>query len=154
MSYASSLRATEREQLILAHLPQVRLIANRMHRTCPPQVELHDLVSAGTVGLIQAVDRFRPERGCLLKTLAEHRIRGAILDYLRRVDPLPRSARRFVKERAKTFLRLESELGRTPESAELAEALGLPIERYRKLEWAVRAAHVVSLDAADRRVHA
>jgi RNA polymerase sigma factor for flagellar operon FliA len=125
-----------------------------MHRRCPPQVELDDLVSAGILGLIQAVDRFRPERGCLLKTLAEHRIRGAILDYLRRLDPLTRSARRFVKERAKAYLRLESELGRPPESAELADALGIPIERYRKFEWAVRASQVVSLDSLDRKVFA
>lgn len=154
MSYVSSLKASEREQLILAHLPQVRLIATRIHRRCPSQVELDDVISAGTLGLIQAVDRYRPERGCLLKTLAEHRIRGAILDYLRRLDPLSRSARLFVKERAKACLRLESELGRPPESAELAEALGLSIERYRKLEWAVRAADVVSLDAFHGRAYA
>jgi RNA polymerase sigma factor for flagellar operon FliA len=152
MSYVSSLKASEREQLILAQLPQVRLIATRIYHRCPKQVELDDLVSAGTLGLIHAVDRYSPERGCLLKTLAEHRIRGAILDYLRRLDPLSRSARRFVKERAKTYLRLESELGRSPDSAELAEALGLSIERYRKFEWAVRAAHVVSLDSLDRKV--
>jgi RNA polymerase sigma factor (sigma-70 family) len=87
MSCVSSLEASEREHLILAHLPQVRLNATRMHRRCPLQVDLDDLVSVGTLGLIQAVDRFRPERGCLPKTLAEHRIRGAILDYLRKLDP-------------------------------------------------------------------
>jgi RNA polymerase sigma factor FliA len=151
MSYISSFDASEREQLILAHLPEVRLIATGMHRRCPPQVEFDDLVSAGTLGLIQAVDRFRTKRGCLLKTLAEHRIRGAIFDYLRKLDPLSRSARRFVKERAKTFLRLEFELGRPPEVGELAEALGLPLERYRRLEWAVRAADVVSLDGLERK---
>jgi RNA polymerase sigma factor for flagellar operon FliA len=120
-----------------------------MHRRCPPQVEFDDLVSAGTLGLIQAVDRYRPERGCLLKTLAEHRIRGAILDYLRKLDPLSRSARRFVRQRAEASLRLESQLGRPPEAAELAEALGLPIERYRRLEWAGRAGQLVSFDAIE-----
>jgi RNA polymerase sigma factor FliA len=154
MSHVSSLEASAREQLILAHLPQVHLIATRMHHRCPQQVDIDDLVSVGTLGLIQAVDRFRPQRGCLLKTLAEHRIRGAILDYLRKLDPLPRSARRFVKERDKAALLLQSELGRMPEPAELAHALGLSIERYRKLAWAVPAAQVVSLEAIDRRYSA
>jgi hypothetical protein len=68
--------ALDREHFILSHMPQVRLIATRMHRHCPRQVELDDLISAGVVGLIQAVDQFNPERCCKLKTLAEHRIRA------------------------------------------------------------------------------
>ena len=75
---------TNRDQIILDHLPQVELLARRLHRRCP-QVELDDLISAGTVGLIQAVDRFDPSRNLKLKTLAEHRISGALLDYLRQV---------------------------------------------------------------------
>ena len=67
-----------REQLILDHMPQVRLLATRQHRLCPPSVELDDLMSVATVGLLQAVEKFRPERGFKLKTLAEHRIRGAM----------------------------------------------------------------------------
>ena len=78
----------QREYLILSHLPQVRSIAVRAIQRCPPAGTLDDLVSAGTVGLIQAVDRYDPERRVQLKTLAEHRIRGAILDYLRSLDPL------------------------------------------------------------------
>jgi RNA polymerase sigma factor for flagellar operon FliA len=64
-----------------------------------PQVELSDLISASTIGLIQAVDRFDPARNLNLKTLAEHRIRGALLDHLRHTDPLPRSVRCFQKQR-------------------------------------------------------
>ena len=59
-------------------MPQVRLLATRQHRLCPPTVELDDLMSVATVGLLQAVEKFRPERGFKLKTLAEHRIRGAM----------------------------------------------------------------------------
>ena len=89
---------SHREELILSHMPQVKLLAHRLHRRCP-QVEFDDLISVGTIGLIQAVDRFDPDRHLKLKTLAEHRIRGALLDYLRRIDPLPRSVRRFQKQR-------------------------------------------------------
>jgi RNA polymerase sigma factor for flagellar operon FliA len=64
-----------------------------------PQVELDDLIHAGTIGLIQAVDRYDESRGCLLQTIAAHRIRGALLDYLRQIDPLPRNIRRFQKRR-------------------------------------------------------
>jgi RNA polymerase sigma factor FliA len=87
-----------REELILSHMPQVKLLAQRLHRCCP-HVELEDLISAGTIGLIQAVDRFDPARNLKLKTLAEHRISGALLDYLRHIDPLPRDVRRFQKQR-------------------------------------------------------
>lgn len=79
-----------REETILAHLPQVELLARRLHRRCP-QVELEDLISEGTIGLIKAVDRFDPSRDLKVKAYAEHRIRGALLDYLRRIDPLPRN---------------------------------------------------------------
>ena len=111
---------SHREQLILAHLPQVRMLARRVHIRCHRQVEFDDLFQVGVLGLIQAVDRFQPERQCLLKTLADHRIRGAILDYLRQLDPLPRSIRRFVRRREETELRLERHLGRPPMEAELA----------------------------------
>jgi RNA polymerase sigma factor for flagellar operon FliA len=78
--------ARSREQLILEHLPQVRLIAKRIHRNLPPSVSLEDLVSAGTVGLIAAVNRYDASHGVKLKTYAEYKIRGAILDSLRTLD--------------------------------------------------------------------
>jgi RNA polymerase sigma factor FliA len=149
MSVVTSTRTSQREELILAHLPQVRLLALRMRRRCPRYVEIDDLVSAGVVGLIQAVDRFQPEHQCQLKTLAEHHIRGAILDYLRLLDPLPRSVRRLVRERDEVAARIERHLGRPPQEAELAEALGLSIERYRRLALAVRASQTLSLDAME-----
>jgi RNA polymerase sigma factor FliA len=146
MSLAST-RASEREHLILTHLPQVHLLAERVHHRCPPCVEIDDLISVGTIGLIQAVDRFRPELGLKLKTLAEHRIRGAIADYLRKLDPLPRSIRRFVRERERVASLLACQLGRVPEEAELAGALGLSIERYRRLMTRARVSQTLSIDS-------
>ena len=147
MSFVAVSAALDREQLILRHLPQVHLLAVRQHRKCPPEVLLEDLISVGTVGLIQAVDRYDPSRKLKLKTLAEYRIRGAMLDYLRKLDPLPRSVRFFVCQRDEAAARLQRELGRPPEAAELANALGYSIKRYRKTECVVRAGQVRSLDA-------
>src|SRR5665213_1894901 len=78
-----------REQLILEHLPQVRLIARRIHERLPGCVCLDDLVSTGVVGLIAAIDRFDASHNVKLKTYAEYKIRGAILDGLRGLDWAP-----------------------------------------------------------------
>src|SRR6202790_1732735 len=87
----------EREQLILEHLPQVRLIARRIHERLPESVSLDDLISTGTLGLIAAIDRFDPRHNVKLKTSAEYKIRGAILDSLRGLDWAPRQQRKRSK---------------------------------------------------------
>ena len=83
-----------RERLILEHLPQARMLARRIHDRLPENVSLDDLVSTGVLGLISAIDHFDPSRGVQLRTYAEHKIRGAILDSLRRLDWAPRQDRR------------------------------------------------------------
>lgn len=85
--------ALSRNAMILGQLGQVRLIARQFHRHLPSSLTLEDLISAGTIGLIQAVDRYDPSRGWQLNTFAERRIRGAMLDLLRKEDPLSRSER-------------------------------------------------------------
>jgi RNA polymerase sigma factor for flagellar operon FliA len=132
-----------RDQIILDHLPQVELLARRLHRRCP-QVELDDLISAGTVGLIQAVDRFDPSRNLKLKTLAEHRINGALLDYLRRVDPLPRTIRHFQKRRD-SILAGYAETDR-PAQSQIAEMLGLTERKFVQMSRAVTASEVLRFD--------
>lgn len=123
-----------RDELILSHLPQVEYLARRLHARCT-QVELDDLIQAGTIGLIQAVDRYDPSRGTLLKTLADHRIRGALIDYLRQIDPLPRTVRAFQKRRDALQ---QARPGIEPQ--ELAKLLGVPFRRYVRLTIAIRAA--------------
>lgn len=129
--------------MILDHLPQVELLARRLHLRCP-QVELDDLISVGTVGLIKAVDRFDPSRNLKLKTLAEHRIQGALLDYLRHLDPLPRGTRQFQKRRdaiLASYAQAES-----PSQGQLAEMLGLTERKFVQLSRAVTASETVRLD--------
>ena len=79
-------QGAEREQLILEHLPQVRWIATRIHERLPSHTSLEDLISVGIVGLINAIDGFDPSYNVKLKTYAEHKIRGAILDSIRGMD--------------------------------------------------------------------
>lgn len=134
---------SHREELILSHMPQVKLLARRLHRRCP-QVEFDDLMSVGTIGLIQAVDRFDPDRHLKLKTLAEHRIRGALLDYLRRIDPLPRSVRRFQKQRDAVINEF-SVAGNAPSDASIAEALGVSTTKHKMLSRMITAAEPISI---------
>jgi RNA polymerase sigma factor for flagellar operon FliA len=141
----------EREQLILAHLPQVRLIARRIHERLPESVSLDDLVSTGIVGLISAIDRYDSNHNVKLKTYAEYKIRGAILDSLRGLDWAPRHQRRRSKQIEATITVLEQKLHRAPREDEIAAEMGVSLEEYH--EWLVetRGLNIGSLEngAAD-----
>jgi RNA polymerase sigma factor for flagellar operon FliA len=134
---------SHREALILDHMPQVELLARRLHRRCP-HVELDDLISAGTIGLIQAVDRFDPSRNLKLKTLAEHRISGAMLDYLRYIDPLPRNVRRFQKQRDAVIAELLA-TGEVASHTRIAEVLCVSSQKYETLSRIIAAAEPISI---------
>jgi len=147
MSVATNSTSFDREALILGHMPQVRLLAMQFHRRCPSEVLLEDLVSVGTTGLIQAVDCYDPNRNLKLKTLAEHRVRGAIQDYFRQLDPLSRNVRRFHQNLVSSSSQFAQRVGRPPLESELAADMNIPLKKYRQLEFATRAAKLVSLDA-------
>jgi len=128
---AEGLSEEERERLILEHLPQVRLVARKIHERLPETICFDDLLSAGVVGLIQAIDNFDPRQNVKLKTYAEFRIRGSILDSLREADWAPRLKRRQAREFEAAIARAEQRLGRVPEEAEIAAELNLSIDDYR-----------------------
>ena len=121
-----------REQRILDHLPQVKLIASRMHDKLPESVMLDDLISAGVLGLIDAVDHFDESLNVKLKTYAEHKIRGAILDSLRSLDWAPRNKRRKSKQIEAAIQAQEKVLHRSPTEEEIAAHLDLTLEEYRR----------------------
>jgi RNA polymerase sigma factor for flagellar operon FliA len=129
---AETVSEEEREQLILAHLPQVRLVARKIHERLPHSICFEDLLSAGVVGLINAIDNFDPRQNVKLKTYAEFRIRGAILDNLRDTDWAPRLKRRQARDFEAAIARAEQRLGRTPEESEIAAELNLPVGEYRQ----------------------
>lgn len=126
------LREDERESLILEHLPQVRLIARKIHERLPDTIALDDLFSSGVIGLINAIDNFDPRQNVKLKTYAEFRIRGAILDSLRDTDWAPRMKRRLSRDLEAGLARAEQRLGRSPEEAEIAAELKLSVDEYRE----------------------
>lgn len=128
-----ALSSLERERLILAHLPQVRQIAKRIHARLPEGVSLDDLVSTGMVGLITAIDRFNPAQKTTLKTYAEYVIRGTILDSLRRLDWASRRLRRRAKQIDSAIAAAEQTYRRTPSSEEIALQLGISLAQYQ--EW-------------------
>lgn len=127
-----TLSGEERERLILEHLPQVRLIARKIHERLPGSICFDDLLSAGVIGLIQAIDNFDPAQNVKLKTYAEFRIRGAILDSLRETDWAPRLKRRQARQFEAAMSRLEQKLGRTPGEDEIAAELNLTVDEYRQ----------------------
>jgi RNA polymerase sigma factor for flagellar operon FliA len=138
--FAIELTPQEREQLILDHMPQVRLIARRIHERLPDHINIEDLVSAGTLGLISAVDNFDSSQNVQLKTYAEYRIRGAILDSLRGMDFAPRQKRRQARRIEAAMAACEQRVGRPPTEDEIAAEMGLTLDEYR--EWLVELEYV------------
>ncbi len=129
-SYAVSdmIGEDERERLILEHLPQVRLIARRIQERLPESVTLEDLISTGVIGLISAIDNFDPSHNVKLKTYAEYKIRGAILDSLRGLDWAPRQKRRKAKQIEAALSRAEQRLKRSPTEDEIAYELEISLD--------------------------
>jgi RNA polymerase sigma factor for flagellar operon FliA len=137
-----------RDALILEHLPQVRLIARRIHDRLPESVALDDLISTGVVGLISAIDRFDSAHNVKLKTYAEYKIRGAILDSLRGLDWAPRQQRKRAKQIEAAIANAERRLHRTPNEDEIAQELGLKLEAYHEWLVEIRGLNLGSLENA------
>jgi len=147
-SALAGLPAEERERLILEHLSQVRLIARRIHERLPESVSLDDLISTGIVGLISAIDRFDSSHNVKLKTYAEYKIRGAILDSLRGLDWAPRQQRKRSKQIEAAISFAEQRLHRTPSEEEIAQQLGLEITEYHSWLVEIRGLNLGSLESA------
>lgn len=123
----------ERERLLTEHLPEVQYIARRIHDRLPVQIPLEDLIHAGVLGLIDAVDKFDHSRDVQLKSYAKFRIRGAILDSLRATDWSPRRLRKQARLIEQTTRNLATELGRSPSELEIAERLGMNLLQFQQL---------------------
>src|SRR5438477_12827659 len=125
--------ATERDALINETLPLIKHIAHRVAIRLPSNVEIRDLINAGVLGLMDAIEKFEPERNVKFKTYAEVRIRGAILDSLRDLDWAPRSLRKKSKDLERMYADLSQKLGRPATDEEVSEAMGGNIEDFHAL---------------------
>ncbi len=121
----------EREGLIAEHIDMARRIATRVARRTPDWVQKDDLVGAAMIGLTEAADRYDASRQEPFVAFAERRIRGAVIDELRRGDLMSRRARRTARDVAQKVRHLEHALGRAPEDEEIATALGVSLDEYR-----------------------
>jgi RNA polymerase sigma factor for flagellar operon FliA len=123
----------ERERVLLEQLPQVKFIARRIHDRLPQHVELDDLISAGVIGLMDAMKKYDPAKNVQFKSYAQFRIRGAILDSLRELDWGPRALRRRARAIQEAHRKLSLELGRAATEQEIAAELGMQLADYQKL---------------------
>jgi len=123
----------EQERVLLEYLPIVRFLARRIHERLPQHVELEDLVSAGVVGLMDALAKFDPTKKVQFRSYAQIRIRGAILDSLRSLDWSPRELRRKGRAVEETIRVLMARMGRPPGEGEIAAEMGTSLEEYQQL---------------------
>jgi len=137
-------------ELAARHLRLVYLAARRMASRGDGAVDEDELISAGTLGLLQAAERFDASRGLAFSTFAMQRIRGAMLDELRSRDPYPRPLRVRSRELARVVSRLSGALGRLPTPTEIAEALGVSLREYWTLRDALHQRRVVPLEVEVR----
>jgi RNA polymerase sigma factor for flagellar operon FliA len=145
---AEVINDADRERLILEHLPQVRLIARRIQERLPENISLDDLVSTGVIGLIAAIDNFDPGHNVKLKTYAEYKIRGAILDSLRGLDWAPRQKRRKAKQIEAAIATAEQRLKGPPTEEDIADQLGIPLAEYHEWLVEIRGLNIASLEYA------
>jgi RNA polymerase sigma factor for flagellar operon FliA len=135
-----------RERLILHYAPLVKFVAGRVASGLPQSVEQADLVSYGVFGLIDAIDKFDPSRGFKFETYAIARVKGAIIDELRSFDWVPRSVRAKARAIERAYSKLENELRRTPDDAELARELGVSGDELAKALSQISFVGLVALD--------
>lgn len=141
------------EEVALEYAPLVRLIANRLAARLPENLDRDDLIQAGMIGLLDAIEKYDCGREAQFRTYAEFRIKGAMLDDLRASDWVPRSVREHADRIGRAHSQLASQLGRAPEEAEIAARLGLSVDEYRVLLTKSRAINLLAIeDLAPRSV--
>ena len=133
-----------RDEIVLEHLSLVKAIAIRVHENLPVHVDLDDLVHAGVLGLFDAASKFNPDKQVAFSSYAKHRIKGAILDSLRQLDWASRDLRRRHKQVEAATRELAATLQRTPTESEIAQKLGIDVERWRQMMVDLRSVGLIS----------
>jgi RNA polymerase sigma factor for flagellar operon FliA len=141
---APSAKQARRDRVVLEHLPLVKAIAVRVHENLPVHVDLDDLIHAGILGLFDAANKYNPEKQVVFSSYAKHRIKGAILDSLRQLDWASRDMRRRHKQVEAATRDLASTLQRAPTEAEIADKLGMGVDRWRTMMLDLRNVGLIS----------
>ena len=145
----SDTRTDTENALVQKYLPLVSAVVNRLAMTLPDHVDHDDLYSVGLIGLLQALRNYNPACGTSFETYARVRIRGAMLDELRRMDWVPRTIHEKARRIKEVLAELEQKLGKTPTEAQMAKAMNISIQEYEELLDEVRPAAFVCLDAVN-----
>jgi RNA polymerase sigma factor for flagellar operon FliA len=143
---------TVRDRIVLDHLPLVKAIAVRVHENLPVHVDLDDLVNAGVLGLFDAACKYNPAKQVVFHSYAKYRIKGAILDSLRQLDWASRDLRKRQKLVEAVTRELSDKLKRAPIEAEIAEKMGIGVDRWRRMVVELRTVGLISASsyASDR----
>lgn len=144
--YAETRSAAVREKIIIEYAPLVKVVAGRLHMYLGYNVEYDDLVSYGVFGLIDAIDKFDYSKEIKFETYASLRIRGAILDQIRKMDWIPRTIRQKQKKIDQVMKEIEATTGRTATDEEIAKGLGISDEEYTDWQSQMKITGVVSLN--------
>jgi RNA polymerase sigma factor for flagellar operon FliA len=135
-----------KQQIVLEHTPLIRYIVSRIAARLPPHVDLEDLHNTGVIGLMDAIEKFDPNRDCKFKTYAEFRVKGAILDELRALDWVPRSVRQKGRQLERAYEEVEQRLGRAACDDEVARSLGIELEELHTLSSQANGISVIHMD--------
>lgn len=148
-AYRATRSPDARETLVQRYIHLVRYMAGRLSRTLPPSVDFDDLVSSGAVGFLGALDNFDPDHGTDFSVFALTRIRGAMVDFVREIDPVGRVTRRKLRQVERTLVELEQELSRPPSDAEASARMGMSMDTYHDLMRQATAAMTLSLERVE-----
>jgi RNA polymerase sigma factor for flagellar operon FliA len=128
--YSATGKSNQKDELLNKHAVLVKKLAYQLKAKLPPSVELDDLIQAGMMGLLDAINRYEDSHGAMFETYAAQRIRGSMLDELRSADWLPRSVRKNMRDVETAISQLEQELGKPPTESDVAKKLQLTLENY------------------------
>ncbi|MDT8272344.1 MAG: FliA/WhiG family RNA polymerase sigma factor [Desulfomonilia bacterium] len=146
LTEAQKLDPKVRAKIIGEFSPLIKYIASRIALRLPPHIDLNDLINAGVIGLMDAIEKFDSSKQIKFKTYAEFRIRGAILDELRSMDWVPRSIRQKARKVEDAYTRLEFQLGRPARDEEVAQEMNIDLESFYKLLSETSSVSLLSLD--------
>lgn len=134
----------QQRQLAEEHTHLIRKVVNQISRRLPSYIQREDLLGVAAIGLMDAASKFDADRGKRFSSYAEFRIKGAILDELRQLDPMPRMLRSRAKKMERTISSLTIDFGRKPEDDEVAKAMGLKLKKYHEMLLLIEQSSTVS----------